>query len=506
MAGPCTAIVAPPPTPNGDLHVGHLSGPYLGADVLRRYLEMNGERVVTALSVDLNQTYVVTTAERLRIDPAALARKSHRDVAATLAAADLAFDVVGMPDAAYADYVADWFARFHAAGLIERRRRAIPFAPAANRFLFESYASGWCPTCLAETRANICETCGHPNEACDLLGLYPTGWRPDSTVESREVAEYVLALEPWRDALAAKLLAPTLERRPAVDRLIAELFARPLPAFPLTFPSRWGIPAPFPDADGLVLNVWAEMVPGHYYWLNAADAAKGGTGPLVTREQTARYVQCLGFDNSFFYVVAHLALALAARAAGIESLVPDAFVTNEFYLLDNFKFSTSQGHLIWGRDFLAERSVDEARFFLAWTNPEYNQANFSLDDFERVVAPKFREPFARLIEALAAPTHLGSPAESPYSEALAARFDAAYAPRRPSLRIAALTIANGLSLATEQILRGERPGVISGVVHALARGMAPIAPDASRRLARAAREASEPGRMPETRRRRSVSM
>ena len=61
--------------------------------------------------------------------------------------------------------------------------------------------------------------------------------------------------------------------------------------------SGWGIPAPFPDADGLVLNVWAEMVPGHYYWLNAADAAKGGAGPLVTREQTARYVQYLGFGS-----------------------------------------------------------------------------------------------------------------------------------------------------------------------------------------------------------------
>lgn len=99
------AIVAPPPTPNGDLHVGHIAGPYFGADVLRRYLKLRGHTAVCALSVDLNQSYVVTTAERLKTDPVTLARQSHSDIAETLGMSGIEFDVVGMPDAEYGAYV-----------------------------------------------------------------------------------------------------------------------------------------------------------------------------------------------------------------------------------------------------------------------------------------------------------------------------------------------------------------------------------------------------------------
>lgn len=478
-----TIIVAPPPTPNGDLHVGHLSGPYLGADVLRRALRLQGEDAVAALSVDLNQTYVVTTADRLGDEPTALARRSHAEVQDTLARAAIDFDVVGIPDAAYSESVRDWFVRLDRAGFVKAHRRAAPYDVVRGRFMFESYATGSCPVCLAGTKANICEACGHPNEAQDLIGLYPTGGRRGDPVEMREIDERYLDLEALRGPLEQHLSEAIPQKRPALDRLLSELFAKPLPRFPLTFPSSWGIPAPFADADGLVLNVWAEMVPGHYWFIDRA-LESGGHPRLAEIDRRARYVQYLGFDNSFFYVVAQLALALAAREAGATALLPSAFVTNEFYLLDNFKFSTSQGHLIWGRDLLAEAPVDEVRFYLAWNNPEYNQANFTRADMERVVATKYREPLRELIEA--APAFAGAPVEdSVAASAMRARFEAAYDWRRPSLRIAAQTIANGFDLLSDQIGHGEPAGVVRGVGLALACGMAPIAPGGAEALAEA---------------------
>ena len=165
---PIIAIVAPPPTPNGDLHLGHLAGPYLGADVLRRYLTLRGYRCVSAISVDTNQTYVVTTADKLRMSPAALAQQSYADIKQTLHAADIAFDVIGMPDTAYTAYVKNWFVRLERAGAFDRRESLVPYHPGMERFLFEAYASGRCPVCLAATKANICEGCGHPNQAGDL--------------------------------------------------------------------------------------------------------------------------------------------------------------------------------------------------------------------------------------------------------------------------------------------------------------------------------------------------
>jgi methionyl-tRNA synthetase len=473
-------IIAPPPTPNGDLHVGHLSGPYFGADVLARYLRLRGTEAVTALSVDLNQSYVVTTAERLGTKAQALAHKSHAEVQSTLTLAGIDFDVVGMPDAAYSSYVRDWFMRLYTAGALTVRQHQVPYDTARNRFMFESYGSGNCPTCLASTKSNICEACGHPNEAVDLMGLYPTGGKPGDSYEMREVAEYVLELEPLRAALLDHLDRVIPERRPAMARLISELFAKPLPDFPVTFPSDWGIAAPFPNAEGLVLNVWAEMVPGHYYWIDAACGQRH-RAPIVADQKPARYVQYLGFDNSFFYVVAHLALALAAKKAGIEAILPDAFVTNEFYLLDNFKFSTSQGHLIWGRDLLAIVPMDEVRFFLAWSNPEYNQANFTMEDMERVLQRKFREPMERLVAALA-DLPGSSVVASQQSEALLNRFASSYDERHQSLRIAALTVSNGFDLLSGLIAQQTDPAILRGIAQAIACGLSPISPNAANRL------------------------
>lgn len=491
---PITAIIAPPPTPNGDLHLGHLAGPYLWADVLLRYLRLRGRNCVSAVSVDINQTYVVTTAERLGVDPRELAAQQYRNISATLQAANIRFDAVGMPDGDYAAYVQHWLSRLYAGGVFKTVDIETPYDPRRGRFLFEAYASGRCPTCLSGTKGNICEACGHPNEAGRLFDLHATGGRPGEPLEMRRHSAVVLELEDWRHPLADHLLAlPGL--RPNLRRLIDELLAEPLPAFPITFRSKWGIPAPFPDAEGSVLNVWAEMVPGHYYWLERAHAANGAALPLVGGTTPVHYIQCLGFDNSFFYTCAHLALALAARSIGVPALIPSAFVTNEFYQLDNFKFSSSQGHAVWGRDFLKDAGVDEARFYFAWSNPEAQQSNFNRDDYEAIVRKEFREPLAELRERLAhLPISLAPPAQKPdaMAAALTKRFAAAYDPAHPSLRLAALTLSNGLSVAVERARSATRRADAAPFVAALAAGAAPLVPATANSLWRAIGNSSPP--------------
>ncbi|SNR74644.1 class I tRNA ligase family protein [Puniceibacterium sediminis] len=466
-----TLIIAPPPTPNGDLHVGHLCGPYFGADVFRRYLTLRGHTCITALSVDVNQSYVVTTAERLGKDPGALAVKSHQEVSETLDMADIDFDIVGFPDRAYTAYISDWFAALYERNIFQRQTRPYPYDVVRKRFMFESYASGTCPVCLSGTNGNICEACGHPNDARDLLGLYPTGGAPGDPIEMRPVEQYVLSLEDWREPLRDYLDTAIPERRPSLQRLIDELFARRLPDFPITFPSQWGIPAPFPNADGLVLNVWAEILPGHYHWLEQAASSKNMTFPT-----DADYVQYLGFDNSFFYLIAHVALAMAAKKCGVRSVLPAAIVTNEFYQLDNFKFSTSQGHLIWGRDLLAEISADEARFYFAWSNPDYSQANFTMEDMERVLNRKLRAPLKTIRAGLQAVTVPAQVQDTVWSTALYSRFESVYDIGRQNLRAAAQTVANGLSILIRQMDAGAAPSELCASARAIAVGLAPLSP------------------------------
>jgi methionyl-tRNA synthetase len=478
---PIAAIIAPPPTPNGDLHLGHLAGPYLGADVLVRYLKLRGRDVVSAVSADLNQSYVVTTAERLRVDPAQLAARSYADICATLAAAKIEFDVVAMPNADYTAYIQNWFTEMRAAGAFELKQTTVPYDVRRERFMFESYASGRCPVCLSDTKGNICEVCGHPNDATRLFDLHPTSGDRHDPVQMRTRTGLVLDLERWRNPLASRLSAIVNPLRPNLARLIKEILSRPLPLFPITFPSLWGVPAPFSDCDGLVINVWAEMVPGHYYWLERAHAAAGNTQPLLGVQQPVRYIQFLGFDNSFFYAVAHLGLALAAQELGVDALIPDAIITNEFYQLDSFKFSTSQNHLIWGRDFLQDVPVDEARFYFAWSNPETQQSNFSQSEFEAVVAKKYRGPLCELEQLLANLPDDAVPVcrtQDPMALAFITRMESAYEPEHSSLRLAAQTFSTGLDAAVDCGTNSDAAR-LRALAEAIAIGGAPLVPGAA---------------------------
>ncbi len=472
-----TAIIAPPPTPNGDLHVGHISGPYFGMDVLRRYLLLRNVEVVAGIGVDLNQSYVVTTGERLGIDPVRLANQSHTNIKLTLAAASISLDAVGMPNQEYSDYVSQWFGHLHDAGTFEYREILVPYDVKRKRFMFESYASGWCTNCLASTSGGICEACGHPNSPRDLFGLQPTSGNHDDPIEFRPCGTWMLKLERWRVPLEGHLRPLMGRMRPSLRRLVNEILEKPLPDFPVTFPSEWGLSAPMPGSKGLVLNVWAEMVPGHYYWLKESQKTVADA-ELHVSDDAVHYVQFLGFDNSFFYVFAHLALAFAARECGADSLLPQAFITNDFYLLDNYKFSTSQGHLIWGRDFLKNHSVDEARFYLAWSNPECDQSNFSHVDFAEIVKKKFTVPLSKLLTLLKSlPKGALPDPDDPIAQAVTKRFEQAYAEESFSIRLAVRAFVSGMELALELASRGATPPSLIDLAQRLAIGAAPIVPE-----------------------------
>jgi methionyl-tRNA synthetase len=162
--------------------------------------------------------------------------------------------------------------------------------------------------------------------------------------------------------------------------------------------------------------------------------------------------------------------------------VPDCLITNEFYLLDSFKFSTSQGHLIWAKDILEEVTSDEVRFYLAWSNPEFNQTNFSRTEMKRVLDQKFRAPLNDLVSALEKLPPDDDTMPSRYVEKLLARFSSAYDYHHQSLRIVALTVSNGFDLLLDLLRQGERPAVMRGVARAIACGLAPLAPGSAQRI------------------------
>ncbi|HXV93167.1 MAG TPA: class I tRNA ligase family protein [Pseudonocardia sp.] len=430
-----TVIIGPPPTPNGDLHLGHLAGPYLAADVHARYLRATGRSVVYATGTDDSQTYVVASAARLGIEPAELAARSAHDIRRTLASMGISVDGFAPFDDEYRATVLDFLTRLHDAGRFELRTVRLPWSVRARRFLVEGLVSGGCPVCLVESRGGLCESCGHPNNFDELTGPRSTV-DPDDEVVLREARILVLPLEPYREQLTAFYAAAQATWRPRITQLVRELLARPLPDFPVTYPVPWGIPAPFPETPGQVLNAWAEGMPASMFCTAFAQRRLGEAPPAVDElwraEEGVRLVYFLGFDNAYFWGVTHLALLLAHDGRYV---LPDTIVCNEFYELENEKFSTSRGHVVWAEDLLREVPRDLVRFHLALTAPEHARTGFSRAALEKVTGTRLVGPWNTLAGLLnKAVAELGvadltlpaSPEARHRCELMAERFAACY--------------------------------------------------------------------------------
>jgi methionyl-tRNA synthetase len=473
-----TLIIGPPPTPNGDLHLGHLAGPYLGADVHARYLRATGREVLYATGTDDSQTYVVASARKRGIAPEALCRDSTRAIQRSLAAMGVAVDGFAPFDEGYRAQVRDFLGALHAAGKLQPRTVRLPYCERTGEFLYEGLVCGQCPVCLLESRGGLCESCGHPNNFDELIDPRSVA-NPDDVVTHREATILVLPLEDYRERIEAYYASRGAGWRPHIAGLMREVRARPLPDFPITYPGRWGIPAPFEETRGQVFNAWAEGMPASIY---CSAHAAGGRDDLWNAEHGAELVYFLGFDNAYFWGVTHLALLMAHEGRYV---LPQTIVSNEFYELEHEKFSTSRGHVVWASELVAEIPRDLVRFHLALTAPEHARTNFSRDALEAIASQRLVAPWNRLADRLRAPGGAPlpvSPAACERADRMVERFSACYELSGYSLSRAADLIVAHLERLAESA--GE-PGDLHLEAAALVACAAPILIDVAEAAANA---------------------
>jgi methionyl-tRNA synthetase len=388
-------VTASPPTPNGDLHLGHLAGPYLASDVYHRYLEARGRDVVYASYSDDNQSYVVTTAERLGKPPEDVACFFTAQIFETLAMAGIHMDWYEGTGQPHRTFTSRFLAELFDRGVLVAKEKEFYFNTRTKKYLFEAYLSGHCPECFAATKAGICETCGHPNNFCEILDPHAT-LDPDAPLERRPITVVVLELERLRDRFQAYYADKWTTWRPHILRLVRECLERPLPDCPITYPHDWGIKAPFRGFEDQVINAWPELLTGLIVATGRAAQLSGRTELLdgIWRAAAApKVVQFFGYDNSFFYTFVHLGLLLAYEG---HYALPSVMLINEFFELDNSKFSTSNNHVIWARELLSKYGGDAVRFDLAWTSPQFQKSNFTVADMDRILSTQLYEPWNRL--------------------------------------------------------------------------------------------------------------
>lgn len=473
-----TLIISPAPTANGDLHLGHIAGPFLAADVYTRYLRATGRDVLLATGFQDTSTYVVTTAQRLGMTPKALVAQSGEQIETTLAAVGVDVDGFTGDEDRFVKTVLGFMEQLHSAGKFELRTMTFPYSPATGEYLVDGYARGDCPLCLADGCAGLCESCGNPIAAGDLIDPRST-MNPDDPVELREAQVLVLPMERYRERIREHFAEHGKAMRPHMIQAIEEMLSRPLPDYPVTYPISWGIPAPFPEVAGQVINPNAEPAAWSIYCAALAAERRGtvpaGDDELWLAGADTKVVYFLGFDNTYPFAIAAVAMLLASDG---RYLLPEEFITNEFYELDNSKFSTSRRHLVWGRDLVAEVPRDLVRFHLAATSPENQRTDFSRAALARVTSSRLVEPWNRVADKVDRFTGRGPLPVSERSRAAAARiverFAACYELDRFSLTRAAETLTEQLGRLARWAVRPGEEGDFCHEVDVMLRCAAPI--------------------------------
>ncbi|HEU4413066.1 MAG TPA: class I tRNA ligase family protein [Polyangiaceae bacterium] len=372
-------VTATPPTPNGDLHLGHFSGPYVAADAHARYLRMAGAEARFVTGSDDFQSYVAGKALREGASPERVADHYAARIEGALRQAGVRCDLFTRSLApAYVRRVQAIVRRLYDAGQIVAEECDYLVSPRDGRRLFEFYVAGACPHCRAPAGGGVCEECGRPNEGASLLEPAATlGGGPLVRERLRRLVVPLRRHEARLRALLDRMAMPTRLRA-----LAEELLTEGAPDVPVTHPHHWGIRCPVPGFEGQVVSTWFEMGFNLLEGVRELERRDGtGAGPA------AELVQFFGIDNGFYYALLYPLLASLVEPA---SEPPAALVCNEFYLLDGRKFSTSRAHAVWLRDFLAEEPADLVRFYLAHTRPESERSNFTVDDYRAFVARELR--------------------------------------------------------------------------------------------------------------------
>ena len=373
-------VFSTPPTSNGGLHIGHLSGPYIGTDAYVRFQRMNGANVFHMAATDDFQSWVAARASREGKTPAALAAFYADEIAETLAAMDIVPDqwYQTSQDESYPAELQAFFSAIVGSGRVTVQEGSALFDGETGQYLYEPYVKGGCPTCGNITGGNLCEECGEPNFCFDLVDPQPT--TGTAKPEIRPVSRYMMPLHELRDdVLEHQRLGLSSAK---THELASRVFRRERIDTPVTHPSSWGVPPAEQDVPGQVIWVWIDVAYGFLHNIELLGRKLGIPWRADAPQDDWKIVHFIGYDINWVYNI----LCPAFYKLAYPGWTPDVdYNVNEFYLLDGEKFSTSRGHVIWGKDILRPDTVDGVRFYLALTRPETRRTNFTLAEYEKVV-------------------------------------------------------------------------------------------------------------------------
>jgi len=369
------------PYANGPLHLGHIAGCYLGADIFSRFHRLRGDRVLMVSGSDQHGTPITVTAEKEGVPPSAIAERYHEMNSQTLKDLRIEFDIFTKTSTEeHRKEAQDFFMKLMENGYIYEKETVQLYCPHCKKYLPDRYIEGICPHCGYEkARGDQCDNCGKILDPLDLKE--PRCQICGTTPEPRSTDHMFFRLS----ALEERLTQFVEERpywRPSVKNFTHQWLKSGLHDRAVTRDIKWGIPVPLEGWEEKSLYVWFEAVMG--YLTASISYSKMQDKPDLWREfwdegTDAEHYYFLGKDNIPFHTILWPAMLMAHDGLKL----PDNVVANQYLKFGGEQFSKSRGVSIEAAEVLKKFSPDQIRYYLAASMPENRDTEFTWKDFER---------------------------------------------------------------------------------------------------------------------------
>jgi methionyl-tRNA synthetase len=377
------------PYANGDLHVGHLAGTFLPADILARYHRLQGNHVLMVSGSDAHGTPITIAADNEGIPPHQLFERYHQRFLQSLRSLDISFDLFTHTDTENHHRIAqDFFCGLYEKGYIYPQQQSLLYSESEKRFLPDRYVEGTCPVCgYTEARGDQCDECGTPLDGVELIE--PRSISDGTRPIIRQTDHLFLDLPALRQQLLDYVAGHENHWRPAVfnftRRYIEEIRGRPI-----TRDLDWGIPVPLAGWEEKKLYIWFENIIG-YFSASLEWAHNRGQSDAWKKwwyEPTAQSFYFLGKDNIPFHTVLWPAelLGLGRIYEDDDSKqlnLPYDVPASEYLTIEQRQFSTSRRWAVWLPDVLERYDPDAIRYVVAAMLPETRDTDFSWAEFVR---------------------------------------------------------------------------------------------------------------------------
>jgi methionyl-tRNA synthetase len=369
---------------NGPIHIGHLAGCYLPADIYVRYLRSTGKDVAFISGTDEHGVPITIKAKKEGITPQEVVDKYYTQIKQSFSEFGISFDIYSRTsNPVHHETSQEFFTKIYDKGGFIEEVTEQYFDEVADQFLADRYIVGTCPVCgNPNAYGDQCERCGTALSPTELIEPHSTlsgskpvmrstkNWFLPLDRMQPEIEQYVNSHTEWKTNVAGQCQSWLKEGlRPRA----------------MTRDLDWGIKVPLPDAEGKVLYVWFDAPIGYISMTKEWAEQQGRDWELYWRDEQTKLVHFIGKDNIVFHCIIFPAM-LMAEGAGSSSryILADNVPANEFMNLEGDKISTSRNWAVWLHEYLEELpgKEDVLRYVLAANAPETKDSEFTWKDFQ----------------------------------------------------------------------------------------------------------------------------